>query len=92
MKIHEKTTSEGKLRRYLKPSWLVRAQVGAKRGKLKLLGELRGTKLELKDASWGLLERSWSTLGASWSALGVSWRHLGRLFGAFWSDLTVVLG
>ena len=38
------------MRRYLKPSWLVRAQVGAKRGKLKLLGELRGTKLELKEA------------------------------------------
>ena len=31
-------------------SWLGRAQVGAKRGKLKLLGELRGTKLELKGA------------------------------------------
>ena len=31
-------------------SWLVRGQVGAKRGKLTLLGELRGTKLELKGA------------------------------------------
>ena len=29
-------------------SWLGRAQVGAKRGKLTLLGGLRGTKLELK--------------------------------------------
>ena len=38
------------MRRCLKPSWLVGAQVGAKRGKLKLLGELRGTKLELKGA------------------------------------------
>ena len=38
------------MRRYLKPSWLVRAQVGAKRGKLTLLGGLRGTKLELKGA------------------------------------------
>ena len=34
----------------LAPSWLVRAQVGAKRGKLTLLGGLRGTKLELKGA------------------------------------------
>ena len=31
-------------------SWLVRGQVGAKRGNLTLLGELRGTKLELKGA------------------------------------------
>ena len=31
-------------------SWLVRGQVGAKRGKLTLLGGLRGTKLELKGA------------------------------------------
>ena len=30
--------------------WLVRVQVGAKMGKLTLLGELRGTKLELKGA------------------------------------------
>ena len=49
-KINEKTTSEGKLRPNLKPSWLVRAQVGAKRGKLTLLGGPRGTKLELKEA------------------------------------------
>ena len=31
-----------------KPNWLVRAQVGAKRGKLTLLGGLRGTKMEIK--------------------------------------------
>ena len=31
-------------------SWLVRAQVGAKRGNLTLLGGLRGNKLELKEA------------------------------------------
>ena len=31
-------------------SWLVRVQVGAKRGKLTLLGGLRGAKLELKGA------------------------------------------
>ena len=31
-------------------SWLVRVQVGAKRGKLTLLGGLRGSKLELKGA------------------------------------------
>ena len=34
----------------LELSWLVREQVGAKRGKLTLLGGLRGTKLELKGA------------------------------------------
>ena len=32
------------------PSWLVRAQVGAKRGKLTLFGGLRGSKLEQKGA------------------------------------------
>ena len=56
MKIREKTTSEGKLRPNLTLSWLVRAQVGAKRGKLTLLGELRGTKLELKGALWATKE------------------------------------
>ena len=50
MKIDEKTTSEGKLRPNFRLSWLVRAQVGGKRGKLTLLGGLRGTKLELKEA------------------------------------------
>ena len=34
----------------LRPSWLVGVQVGAKRDKLTLLGELSGAKLELKDA------------------------------------------
>ena len=34
-------------------SWLVRVQVGAKRGKLALLGGLRGTKLELTGALGG---------------------------------------
>ena len=48
-----KITSEGKLRPILALSWLVRAQIGAKRGKLTLLGGLRGTKLALK----GNLER-----------------------------------
>ena len=50
MKIHEKTTTEGKLRPNFRLSWLVRAQVGAKRGNLTLLGGLRGNKLELKEA------------------------------------------
>ena len=34
-------------------SWLVRVQVGAKRGRLTLLGGLRGAKLELKGALGG---------------------------------------
>ena len=40
----------------LRQSWLVRAQVGAKRGKLTLLGGLRGPKLELKGALGAALE------------------------------------
>ena len=35
----------------LAPRWLIGAQVRAKIGKLTLLGGLRGTKLELKEAS-----------------------------------------
>ena len=50
MKIHEKNTSEGKLRPNFRLSWLVRAQVGAKKGNLTLLGGLRSTKLEFKGA------------------------------------------
>ena len=38
------------MRPKLRLSWLVRSQVGAKRGNLTLLGGLRGTKLELKRA------------------------------------------
>ena len=38
------------MRPKLRLSWLVRAQVGAKRGNLTLLGGLRGTKLALKRA------------------------------------------
>ena len=34
----------------LRLSWLVRVQVGAKRGKLTLLEALRGTKMEFKGA------------------------------------------
>ena len=48
--IHEKFTSGGKLGSNLMLSWLVRAQVGAKRGKLMPIWRLRGTKLELKVA------------------------------------------
>ena len=50
MKINEKTTSEGKLRPNFMLSWLVRAQVGAKRGKLTPTCGLRDTNLELKRA------------------------------------------
>ena len=48
--IDEKSSLEGKLGPLLTLSLLVRVQVGAKRGKLTLLGGLRGTKLELKGA------------------------------------------
>ena len=47
---HEKITLEGKLRPNSTPSWLIRAQVGAKRGKLTPTWGLTGTKLELKEA------------------------------------------
>ena len=40
----------------LELSWPVRAQVGAKRGKLTSTWRLRGTKLELKGALIGPLE------------------------------------
>ena len=48
--IDGKLGLEGKLGPLLMLSWLVRVQVGAKRVKLTLLGELRGAKLELKGA------------------------------------------
>ena len=44
---------EGKLGPLLTLSWLVRGQLGAKMGKLTLLGGLRGTRLELKGALGG---------------------------------------
>ena len=47
LEIREKLSLEGKLTPLLTLSWLVRAQVGAQRGKLTLLGGLRGTKLAL---------------------------------------------
>ena len=37
----------------LRLSWLVGGQIGAKRGKLALLGGLRGTKLQLKGGLEG---------------------------------------
>ena len=48
--IHEKITLEGKLRQNLRPSWLIRAQVGAKKGKSTSTWRQRGTKLELRGA------------------------------------------
>ena len=48
--IHEKLSLESKLGPILALSWLVRTQVGAKRGKLTSTWRLRGTKLELKGA------------------------------------------
>ena len=45
-----KIISKGKLGQKLRLSWLVRVQVGAKRGNLTLLGALRGTKMEFKGA------------------------------------------
>ena len=46
----EELSLEGMLGPTLRQRLLVRAQVGAKRGKLTLLEALRGTKMELKGA------------------------------------------
>ena len=51
LEICEKLSLEGKLGQHLTLRCLVRVQVGAKMGKLALLGGLRRTKLALK---WGL--------------------------------------
>ena len=48
-----KISLRGKLGAMLTVIWLVRVQVGAKIGKLTLLGGLRGTNLELKGALRG---------------------------------------
>ena len=69
-------------------SWLVRAQVGAKRGKLMLLGRLRGTKLELKRALRAPKEAPREPLG---EVLGASWEPLESLLGAFLWHLGAVL-
>ena len=50
LEIREKLSLEGKLGRLLTLSWLIRGQVGAKKGKSTLLGGLRGAKLEPKGA------------------------------------------
>ena len=70
--IHGKITLEGKLRSNLTPSWLIRAQVGAKRGKLTSTWRLRGTKLELKRALGAPKEAPRRLKRASWSRLGAS--------------------
>ena len=49
------------MRPKLRLSWLVRSQVGAKRGNLTLLGGLRGTKLELKRALGAPKEAPWAS-------------------------------
>ena len=48
--IDEKLSLESMWGSTLMLSWLVRGQVGAERGRLAVLGGLRGTKLELKGA------------------------------------------
>ena len=50
---------EGELGAISKLSWLVRAQVVAKRVKLTVLGGLRGAKLQLKKALGGPKEVPW---------------------------------
>ena len=57
---------------------LVMVQGGAKRGKLTLLGVLRGIQLELKGSRGELLE----CLGR---VLGGSWEHFIFICGVFWS-------
>ena len=56
------------------------------------LGSLVGRQEGPERVILAILELSRGALGASWSVLGLSWRHLGRLLGAFWSDIMVVWG
>ena len=76
----KKISLEDKLRRNLRLSWFVRAQVGAKIGNLTLLRRLRCTKFALKAD----LGDSQEDLGGSCHALGTSWNPLGRLLGGSW--------
>ena len=71
-------------------SWLVREQVGAERGKLTLLGRLRGVILmileapaRISEALGALLEPLGRVLGDSWEALGGVWELFGRYVGAW---------
>ena len=75
--IYEKISLEGNLKPKLVLSWLVKVQVGAKRGKLTSNWRLRGTKLELKRALGAPKEAPRRLKRASWSRLGASWRGLG---------------
>ena len=65
-RIDDKSSLESKLGPFLTLSLLVTVQGGAKRGKLTLLGVLRGTQLELKGSRGELLECLGRVLGGSW--------------------------
>ena len=78
--IDEKMSLGGKLGSILMLNWLVREQIGAKRGKLTLLGRLGGVILRILDAPKRIL-----------GSLGASWEFLGRLLGASWERLGSIL-
>ena len=68
---------EGKLGLNLTLSWLVRVQVGAKRGKLTLLRGLGGVILRILEAPKRILGPLGALLGPLGRVLGASWGDLG---------------
>ena len=82
--IDEKMSLEGKLGLILTLSWLVRVQVGAKRGKLTLLGGLGGVILRILEAPKRILGPLGALLGPLGRVLGASWEPLGSILVVFW--------
>ena len=70
---------EGKLGLNLTLSWLVRVQVGAKRGKLTLLRGLGGVILRILEAPKRILGPLGALLGPLGRLLGASWERLGSI-------------
>ena len=90
--IDQKMSLEGKLGLNLTLSWLVRVQVGAKRGKLRLPGVLGGVILRILEGPKRILGPLGALLGPLGRVLGASWEHfcgilvrLGGILEVFWS-------
>jgi len=58
-------------------------QIGAKRGKLTLLGRLRGVILIILEAPKRILEALGTLLGPLGGLLGGSWENFGDIWGLF---------
>ena len=83
--IDQKMSLEGKLGLNLTLSWLVRVQVGAKRGKLTLLRGLGGVILRILEAPKRILGPLGALLGPLGRVLGASWESLGSILEGFGS-------